>query len=89
MFLGIWLLVVALVGLASGFVSALGGVVMLGLDALSVLFAFAGGVVGCFFVWFSFFSFFSIWPPASPPLSYSVTYFFFPVRSREERSGVE
>ncbi|KAF6228736.1 hypothetical protein HO173_011755 [Letharia columbiana] len=43
-FLGIWLLVVAAVGLAASFVSALGGVVMAALDALSVLFAFAGGV---------------------------------------------
>ena len=47
-FLGIWLLVVAFVGLAASFVSVLGGVVMAGLDALSVLFAFAGGVVSAF-----------------------------------------
>ncbi|KAL9077221.1 MAG: hypothetical protein Q9161_000487 [Pseudevernia consocians] len=43
-FLGIWLLVIAFIGLAASFVSALGGVVMTALDALSVLFAFAGGV---------------------------------------------
>ncbi|CAF9942450.1 hypothetical protein IMSHALPRED_003687 [Imshaugia aleurites] len=43
-FLGIWLLVIALLGLAASFVSALGGVVMFALDALSVLFSFAGGV---------------------------------------------
>lgn len=51
-FLGIWLLVVSFVGVAAGFVSALQGVVMVGLDALSVLFAFAGGVVGLFFLLF-------------------------------------
>ena len=36
---------IALIGLLADFVSALGGVVMVALDALSVLFAFAGGVV--------------------------------------------
>lgn len=44
-FVGIYLLVISLVGLAAGFVSALGGVVMVALDALAILFTFAGGVV--------------------------------------------
>ena len=48
-FLGIWLFVISFVGLAGGFISALGGVVMVALDALSILFTFAGGVV-CVFV---------------------------------------
>jgi len=37
--------VISIVGLAAGFVSALGGVVMVALDALAILFTFAGGVV--------------------------------------------
>jgi len=49
-FLGIWLLVISCVGLAGGFISALGGVVMVALDALSILFTFAGGVVRCDFL---------------------------------------
>ena len=36
---------IALIGLLADFVSAIGGLVMVALDALSVLFAFAGGVV--------------------------------------------
>ena len=44
-FLGIWCLVIAFIGVAAGFVSALAGIVMVALDALSVLFTFAGGVV--------------------------------------------
>ena len=36
---------IALIGLLADFVSAIGGLVMVVLDALSVLFAFAGGVV--------------------------------------------
>ena len=44
-FLGIWLIVVSLVGLAGSFIDAIGGIIMLGLDALTILFTFAGGVV--------------------------------------------
>lgn len=36
---------IALLGIAGTFISALGGVVMAALDALSILFTFAGGVV--------------------------------------------
>ncbi|KAL6719983.1 hypothetical protein ACLMJK_001904 [Lecanora helva] len=43
-FLGIWLFVISVIGLAGSFISALSGVVMVALDALSVLFTFAGGV---------------------------------------------
>ena len=43
-FLGLYVLVAALVGLASGFVSALRGLVTLVTDSLAVLFTFAGGV---------------------------------------------
>lgn len=46
-FVGIYLLVISFVGLAASFVSMLGGVVMVALDALAILFTFAGGVV-CF-----------------------------------------
>lgn len=44
-FLGIWLLVIAFIGIAGDFIGALGGVVMVALDGLSILFTFAGGVV--------------------------------------------
>lgn len=46
-FLGIWLFVIALLGLLSSFISALAGIVTVVLDGLSMLFAFAGGVVRC------------------------------------------
>ncbi len=44
-FLGIWLFVIALIGIAADFIGALGGIVMVALDGLSLLFTFAGGVV--------------------------------------------
>lgn len=44
-FLGIWLFVISFLGIAGDFIGALGGVVMVALDALTVLFTFAGGVV--------------------------------------------
>lgn len=44
-FVGLWVLVVALIGIAAGFLSALAGIVMMALDAFGVLFTFAGGVV--------------------------------------------
>ena len=47
-FLGIWLFVICLIGVAGNFIGALGGIVMVALDALSILFTFAGGVVRCF-----------------------------------------
>lgn len=46
-FLGIWIIVIAAIGILSGFLSMLAGIVMMALDALSVLFTFAGGVVRC------------------------------------------
>ena len=44
-FAGILCLVVALVGLAASFVSAIGGIIMLALDAATCLFLFAGAIV--------------------------------------------
>ncbi|KAG7008534.1 hypothetical protein G7Y79_00005g016750 [Physcia stellaris] len=43
-FVGILCLLVALIGLAASFVSAIGGIIMFVLDGLTCLFLFAGGV---------------------------------------------
>ncbi|CAF9939051.1 MAG: hypothetical protein HETSPECPRED_001464 [Heterodermia speciosa] len=43
-FVGILCLLVALIGVAASFISAIGGVILFALDALTCLFLFAGGV---------------------------------------------
>ena len=53
-FVGIIGLVAALVGLAGSFISAIGGVIALAIDALTALFLFAGGIVSICFSPFPF-----------------------------------
>ena len=44
-FLGIWLIVVSIVGLVASRIEALAGPIGVGLEALTILFTFAGGTV--------------------------------------------
>ena len=44
-FLGIWLIVVSIIGLVASRIEALAGPVGVGLEALTILFTFAGGTV--------------------------------------------
>ena len=44
-FLGIWLIVVAIIGLVASRIEVLAGPVGVGLEALTILFTFAGGTV--------------------------------------------
>ena len=48
-FVGILGIVAALIGLAGSFISSLGGVIALAVDALTALFLFAGGIVRILF----------------------------------------
>lgn len=44
-FAGILCMVAAIIGLAGSFISSIGGLIALGVDALTALFLFAGGIV--------------------------------------------
>jgi len=44
-FAGILCMVAAIIGLAGSFISSIGGVIALAVDALTALFLFAGGIV--------------------------------------------